>query len=469
MFKKILIANRGEIALRVIRACKEMGIATVAVYSEADRDSLHVRFADEIVCIGPPRASESYLNVPRIISAAEVTAAEAIHPGYGFLAENADFAEACESCGIKFIGPDPEVISLMGDKASAREAMLKAGVPVVPGSLGTVTEVEDAVTVAREIDYPVMIKASGGGGGKGMRLAGDDEELRRAFVAAANEAEASFGNREVYLEKFIEKPRHIEIQVLCDREGNGIYLGERDCSVQRKHQKLIEETPSPAVNAELRAKLGEAAVTGALAVGYQSAGTVEFLMDCHGRFYFIEMNTRVQVEHPVTEMVTGIDIVKEQIALAAGERLSFSQREVVMNGCAIECRINAEDPDRDFAPCPGRIEAFHMPGGPGIRVDTHAYAQYEIPPYYDSLIAKLVAHGPDRHQALQRLARALDEFIVEGVSTTIEFHKKAVASELFRSGLYDTSFVVQLAEGPSRENAQAETSPREDISGARTA
>jgi acetyl-CoA carboxylase biotin carboxylase subunit len=468
MFKKILIANRGEIALRIIRACKEMGIATVAVYSEADRDSLHVRFADEIVCIGPPRATESYLNVPRIISAAEVTGADGIHPGYGFLAENADFAEACESCGIKFIGPDPELIRRMGDKASAREAMLKARVPVVPGSLGAVTEVEDAVAVAHEIEYPVMVKASGGGGGKGMRLAGNDDELRRAFVAAANEAEASFGNREVYLEKLLENPRHIEIQVLCDSHGNGVYLGERDCSVQRKHQKLIEETPSPAVDAELRTKLGQAAIRGCLAVGYQSAGTVEFLMDSRGRFYFIEMNTRIQVEHPVTEMVTGVDILKEQISVAAGERVSFPQGDVVIGGNAIECRINAEDPERDFAPCPGRIEAFHMPGGPGIRVDTHAYAQYEIPPYYDSLIAKLVAHGPDRHQALQRIARALDEFIVEGVSTTIEFHKKAVASSVFRSGRYDTSFVAQVAEGSPQESPPAEPAHGKDLTGVST-
>jgi acetyl-CoA carboxylase biotin carboxylase subunit len=469
MFKKILIANRGEIALRIIRACKEMGIATVAVYSEADRDSLHVRFADEIVCIGPPRAAESYLNVPRIISAAEVTGAEGIHPGYGFLAENADFAEACESCGMTFIGPSPDLISRMGDKASAREAMLKAGVPVVPGSLGAVTAADDAVTIAHEIEYPVMVKASGGGGGKGMRLARDDDELRRAFVAAANEAEASFGNREVYLEKFIEEPRHIEIQILCDACGKGVYLGERDCSVQRKHQKLIEETPSPAVDDLLRAKLGEAAIQGALALGYRSAGTVEFLMDCHGRFYFIEMNTRIQVEHPVTEMVTGIDIVKEQIAIAAGVRLSFGQDDIVMSGNAIECRINAEDPDKDFAPCPGRIEAFHMPGGPGIRVDTHAYAQYEIPPYYDSLIAKLVAHGPDRHQACQRIARALEEFIIEGVSTTIPFHRKAVASDIFRSGTYDTGFVLRLAGETGNGRPSSKPAAGKDLSGAHTA
>jgi acetyl-CoA carboxylase biotin carboxylase subunit len=447
MFKKILIANRGEIALRVIRACREMGISTVAVYSEADRDSLHVRFADEIVCIGSPRPNESYLNVPRIISAAEITGAEAIHPGYGFLAENADFAEACESCGVKFIGPSPAVIRKMGDKASAREAMLKAKVPVVPGSLGAVSEIEDAMEIAHEIGYPVMIKASGGGGGKGMRLALVDSELKKAFMAAANEAEASFGNREVYLEKFIERPRHIEIQVLCDSRGEGVYLGERDCSVQRKHQKLIEESPSPAIDENLRANLGEAAISGALAVGYESAGTVEFLMDCHGSFYFIEMNTRVQVEHCVTEMVTGTDIVQEMIRIAAGEPMRIKQDEVVIRGHAIECRINAEDPARNFAPSPGRIEVFHMPGGTGVRVDTHAYAQYMIPPYYDSLIAKLVAHAPDRDQAIARVAGALDEFIVEGVKTTIPFHQRAIRSKLFRSGDFDTSFVEELAKG----------------------
>jgi acetyl-CoA carboxylase biotin carboxylase subunit len=463
MFKKILIANRGEIALRVIRACREMDIATVAVYSEADRDSLHVRFADEIVCIGPARASESYLNVPRIISAAEVTGAEAIHPGYGFLAENADFAEACESCGIKFIGPRPEVISKMGDKASAREAMLGAHVPVVPGSLGSVSEVEDGIAVAHEIGYPVMVKASGGGGGKGMRVANDDDELRKAFVAAAGEAEVSFGNRELYVEKFMERPRHIEIQVLCDSMGNGLYLGERDCSVQRKHQKLIEEAPSPAVKPDLRRRLGEAAVRGALALGYENAGTVEFLMDAQGSFYFIEMNTRIQVEHPVTEMVTGIDIVKEQISIATGQQTGCSQADVKISGHAIECRINAEDVSKDFAPSPGEITAFHMPGGPGIRVDTHAYSQYMIPPYYDSLIAKLVAHGPDRSVAISRLTRALDEFIIEGVKTTLDFHTKAIRSDMFRCGEFDTKFVSLLMGTGSGE----EVPETKGLSGAR--
>jgi acetyl-CoA carboxylase biotin carboxylase subunit len=464
MFEKILIANRGEIALRVIRACKDMGIRTVAVYSEADRDSLHVRFADEIVCIGPPKASESYLNTPRIISAAEVSGAEAIHPGYGFLAENADFAEVCESCGIKFIGAGADVIAKMGDKAQAREAMLKAHVPVVPGSLGSVGKADDALAVANEIGYPVMIKASGGGGGKGMRLAGDDEELRKAFESAGGEAHASFGNREVYIEKLLRSPRHIEIQVLCDSSGGAVYLGERDCSVQRKHQKLIEEAPSPAVDDDLRRRLGEAAIRGAAAVGYENAGTVEFLMDSDGSFYFIEMNTRIQVEHCVTEMVTGIDIVREQIKIAAGEPLSMSQEDIAISGHAVECRINAEDPDNDFAPSPGTIEAFHMPGGPGIRVDTHAYAQYVIPAFYDSLIAKLVAHGPDRSRAVARLARALDEFIIEGVNTTIGFHQKAVRSDLFRSGDFDTGFVARLM----NPEAPRDTAEKKNLSGVRT-
>jgi acetyl-CoA carboxylase biotin carboxylase subunit len=446
MFKKILIANRGEIALRIIRACKEMGIGTVAVYSEADRDSLHVRFADEIVCIGPGRPTESYLNVPRIISAAEVTGAEAIHPGYGFLAENSDFAEACDESGLKFIGPKPDVISRMGDKAKARAAMLEAHVPAVSGSMGAVSGVEEALAVTGEIGYPVMIKASGGGGGKGMRIAYNDEDLKKGFEAAGSEAEASFGNRDLYIEKFVSQPRHIEIQILCDSQGNGIYLGERDCSVQRKHQKLIEESPSPAVNEDLRRKLGEAAVRGALSVGYDSAGTVEFLMDAEGSFCFIEMNARVQVEHPVTEMVTGVDIIKEQIRIGAGESLSVRQQDVCLDGHAIECRVNAEDVDRDFAPCPGKLSTVNIPGGPGIRVDTHVYAQYEIPPFYDSLIAKLVAHAPTRDECIARMLRALDEFIVEGVKTTIPFHQVALDSKIFRSGDFDTSFVARLAE-----------------------
>lgn len=458
MFKKILIANRGEIALRIIRACKEMGIGTVAVYSEADRDSLHVRFADEIVCIGPGRPAESYLNVPRIMSAAEVTGAEGIHPGYGFLAENADFAEACGECGIKFIGPKPDVISRMGDKAKARAAMLKAHVPAVSGSMGAVSGVKEALAVTSEIGYPVMIKASGGGGGKGMRIAYNEEELKRGFDAAGSEAEASFGNKDLYIEKFVSKPRHIEIQILCDSHGNGIYLGERDCSVQRKHQKLIEEAPSPAVTADLRKKLGEAAVRGAHAVGYDSAGTVEFLMDEKGSFCFIEMNTRIQVEHPVTEMVTGIDIVKEQIRIAGGEPLSVRQEDIHINGHAIECRINAEDVEKDFAPCPGKIDAINIPGGPGIRVDTHAYAQYVIPPFYDSLLAKLVAHAPTRDECIARILRALDEFVVEGVNTTVPFHERALDSALFRSGKFDTSFVSKFAEKSEGESSASEVS-----------
>jgi acetyl-CoA carboxylase biotin carboxylase subunit len=459
MFKKILIANRGEIALRIVRACKEMGIGTVAVYSEADRDSLHVRFADEIVCIGPGRPAESYLNVPRIISAAEVTGAEGIHPGYGFLAENADFAEACDECGIKFIGPKPDVIACMGDKAKARAAMLKAHVPAVSGSMGIVSDVEEALAVTEEIGYPVMVKASGGGGGKGMRIAYDDEELKTGFEAAGSEAEASFGNGDLYIEKFVSRPRHIEIQILCDSKGNGVYLGERDCSVQRKHQKLIEESPSPAIDEDLRRRLGEAAVRGALAVGYDSVGTVEFLMDEEGSFYFIEMNTRVQVEHPVTEMVAGVDIIKEQIRIAAGETLSMKQEDVRLDGHAIECRINAEDVDRGFAPCPGKIDAVNIPGGPGIRVDTHVYAHYVIPPFYDSLIAKLVAHAPTRDECIARMLRALDEFVIEGVKTTVPFHLTALDSALFRSGKFDTSFVEKLAaeiQGESKATAAGE-------------
>lgn len=443
MLKKILIANRGEIALRIIRACREMGIKTVAVYSEADAQSLHVRFADEDVCIGPPPPAQSYLDPKRIISAAEVTNADAIHPGYGFLAENAEFAEICESCGINFIGPPANVIRDMGDKSLAREKMRVAGVPVTPGSEKELTRVEDALGLAKEIGYPVIIKASAGGGGRGMRICEDEKACLNNFTAAQAEAGAAFGNPAIYLEKYLQATRHVEVQVLGDKHGNVIHLGERDCTVQRRHQKLIEEAPSVAVNPVLRQVLGEVAVQAAAAVGYYSTGTVEFLLDGSGGLYFMEMNTRIQVEHPVTEEQTDVDLVKEQIRVASGEQLELQQADVTFAGHTIELRINAEDPWRNFAPRPGRITSFHVPGGHGIRVDTHAYAKYVIPPYYDSLIAKLIAHGKTRDQALRKLRRALDEFIVEGIPTTIDFYKQVIDHPVFISGEYDTSFVEQ--------------------------
>jgi len=441
MFKKILIANRGEIALRIIRACKELGIQTVAVYSEADAESLHVRFADEDVCIGPPPPSKSYLDPKRIISAAEVTNAEAIHPGYGFLAENAEFADICQQCGIVFIGPSAEVIRTMGDKSLAREKMRAAGVPVTPGSEKPLDTVTEAQGLAEETGYPVIIKASAGGGGRGMRVCANQAELEKNFEAAQGEAAVAFGDPTIYLEKYLEAPRHVEVQVLGDTHGNVIHLGERDCTVQRRHQKLIEESPSPAVNSVVRQALGDVAVQAAKAVGYYSTGTVEFLLDKHGNLYFMEMNTRIQVEHPVTEEQTDIDLVKEQIRVAAGEKLELEQSHVKFQGHTVEVRINAEDPRRNFAPSPGRIASFHVPGGHGIRVDTHAYAKYVIPPFYDSLIAKLIAHGKTRDQALRKLRRALDEFIIEGVATTIDFHKQVLDHEVFISGEFDTSFV----------------------------
>ncbi len=449
MFSKILIANRGEIALRVIRACKELGISTVGVYSEADEASLHVRFADENVCIGPAASAESYLNISRIISAAELTNVEAIHPGYGFLAENPNFADICQDCGITFIGPSAEMIRQMGNKSYAREVMLKAGVPVIPGCQGILRDAEHALQVAEQIGYPVMVKASAGGGGRGMRIAAGEESLRRAFEMAASEADKAFGNADLYVEKFMEKPRHVEFQILGDRFGNVVQLGERDCSIQRRHQKLVEESPSPAITAELREKMGADAVKGAKSIGYQGAGTVEFLLDRDGRYYFMEMNTRIQVEHPVTEEVVGIDLIKEQIRLAAGEPLGYRQRDVVQNGHAIECRINAEDPDNGFRPAPGKITSFHVPGGPGTRVDTHVYAQYVIPPYYDSLLAKLIVHGRDRVEAVLRMERALEEFVVEGTKTTISFHKRVIADPRFRSGTFDTSFVEGMESSES--------------------
>ncbi|MBN2010199.1 acetyl-CoA carboxylase biotin carboxylase subunit [candidate division KSB1 bacterium] len=439
MFKKILIANRGEIALRIIRACKELGISTVSVYSKADEDSLHVRFADEVVCIGPGPSRESYLNIPRIISAAEITNAEAIHPGYGFLAENAEFAEMCEASGIRFIGPSADMISNMGDKAFAKEKMQQAGVPTIPGSRGILKGVENAKKVAEEIGYPVILKATAGGGGRGMRIVRAPEELEKAYATASGEAAAGFNNPDLYLEKYFEQPRHIEIQIMGDSKGNVIALGERECSIQRKHQKLIEESPSPAVSQELRERFIEAAVKGAKLVNYQSAGTIEFLLDGE-KFYFMEMNTRIQVEHPVTEYVIGVDLLKEQIRIAAGHEISCSSAYKI-RGHSIECRINAEDPDNGFRPSPGRITNFHVPGGPGVRVDTHVYDQYNIPSFYDSLIAKLITHGNTRDEAIRRMIRSLEEFVIEGIKTTIPFQLKVLNDPDFQSGNFNTKYL----------------------------
>jgi acetyl-CoA carboxylase biotin carboxylase subunit len=443
LFKKILIANRGEIALRILRACRELGIKTVAVYSEADRYSLHVRFADEAVCIGPPPIKASYLNVPRIIAAAEITNSDAIHPGYGFLSENAAFAEICDSSGLTFIGPKPEMISAMGDKALARETMKKAGVPVIPGSDGVISDVKTGLEVASAIGFPVIIKASAGGGGRGMRVVMTDADFERAFQTASAEAQSVFSNPSVYIEKYVEEPHHVEIQVLGDRFGNVIHLGERDCSIQRRHQKLIEESPSPAITSELRENMGAAAIKGAKSVKYLGAGTVEFLVDKYKNFYFMEMNTRIQVEHPVTEMVTGVDLIKAQIEIAAGQRVTSIKYKP--HGHAIECRINAEDIAHDFRPTPGRVQSLHLPGGFGVRVDTHIYDGYEIPSYYDSLVAKLIVHGRDRVEALDKMLMALDEFIVEGIPTTIPFHQKLFHEEEFRKGKFDTSFLTRFS------------------------
>jgi len=445
MFRKILIANRGEIALRIICACKELGIKTVAVYSEADRYSLHVRFADEAICIGPPPASESYLNIPHIISAAEVTGADAVHPGYGFLAESASFAEVCETSGISFIGPRPEIIRLMGEKDRARAEMARLGVPVLPGSDGVLRTVEEARAVARQVGYPVMIKAAAGGGGRGMRVVMKDSELPALLGTAQTEARQAFGTPDVYIEKYLPRPRHIEFQILGDLHGQVAHLGERECSVQRRHQKLVEESPSPAVTEEVRQELGNKVVEAMRAIGYSNAGTIEFLLDEEaGRFYFIEMNTRVQVEHPVTEMVTGLDIVKKQILLAAGERLdSLVTPGLRLRGHALECRIVAEDPDT-FRPSAGRITAFHMPGGTGVRVDSAVYAEAVIPPYYDSLIAKLITHGKNREEALARMARSLEMFVVEGISTSIPILRRILADPDFQAGHYDTHFMERF-------------------------
>jgi acetyl-CoA carboxylase biotin carboxylase subunit len=439
LIKKVLIANRGEIALRIIRACHELDISTVAVYSEADRYSLHVRFADEVVCIGPPPAKDSYLNIAQLISAAEITGSDAIHPGYGFLAENAGFADICISSGLIFIGPKPDMISTMGDKALAKETMRKVGVPVVPGNEGVLKDVNEAISVAKEIGFPVILKAVAGGGGRGMRIIKSEEEIENAFHSAKNEAQKAFSNDSIYIEKYIEEPRHVEVQILGDQHGKIIHLGERDCTIQRRHQKLIEESPSPAVTPELRAKIGEAAIKAAKSVNYETAGTVEFLLDKNKNFYFMEMNTRIQVEHPVTEEIAGVDLLKEQIKIAQGDKLSFDSVE--LKGHAMECRINAEDPEYNFRPSTGKITSFHCPGGYGIRVDTHAYAGYDISPYYDSLIAKLVVKGKNREETIKKFSQALDEFIVEGIETTIPFHRKIMKNEKFQSGNYDTHFI----------------------------
>jgi acetyl-CoA carboxylase biotin carboxylase subunit len=443
MFKKILIANRGEIALRVIHACRELSIKTVAVYSEADENSLHVRFADEDVCIGPARSADSYLNVPAIISAAEITGADAIHPGYGFLSESAYLAEVCEACHIRFIGPDPSVIKLLGDKARAKKAMRKAGVPMLPGSDGPVTGEEQALKVAKDVGYPVIVKAVAGGGGRGMRVVRNPSELPNALKTAQREAEAAFGNGDVYIEKYLDNPRHIEFQVIGDHHGNVVHLGERECSIQRRHQKLIEESPSPALSEKIRKKMGSVVVDAAKAVQYTNAGTFEFLMDGEGRFYYMETNTRLQVEHPVTEMVTGIDLVKEQIRIAAGERLSFKQSEVTFSGHSIECRVNAEDPET-FAPSPGTIHAFSVPGGPGVRVDTFAHAECTVSPYYDSMIAKIIVHGRDRQEAIARMRRTLDMTVIEGIKTSVPLHQKIIADPDFQAGRLSTGFMERF-------------------------
>lgn len=441
MFKKVLIANRGEIAVRIIRACRELGIATVAIYSEADKESLHVSMADEAYCIGPIPSKDSYLNIPNLITVASSTGADAIHPGYGFLAENARFADTCAEFGITFVGPDAEAIRKMGDKAVAKATMKAAGVPIVPGTDGLIANTEEAVRVSAEIGYPIIVKASAGGGGKGMRVAENEGQLLQAITQAQKEADAAFGNSGVYLEKYLVGPRHIEIQIMADRKGNVVYLGERDCSIQRRHQKLVEESPSPAMNQELRERMGEAAVAAARAVHYHGAGTVEFLLDENGQFYFMEMNTRIQVEHPVTEMVTGIDLIQEQLTVAVGYPLSFSQSDIHMNGWAMECRINAENPAEQFMPSPGKVNVYLPAGGFGVRVDSAMYAGCEISPFYDSMVAKLIVWGKDRKDVIRRMKRALREFTVEGVKTTIPFHLELLEHELFVQGNFDTKFL----------------------------
>lgn len=442
MIKKVLIANRGEIAVRIIRACKELGIETVAVFSEADREALHVQLADEAYCIGPTASKDSYLNFTNIVSVAKLTESDAIHPGYGFLAENASFAELCRECNITFIGPSPEAINQMGTKDVARDTMERAGVPIVPGSDGIIKDIEEGLAVAAEIGYPVIIKATAGGGGKGIRVARDEAELEKGINMTQQEAATAFGNPGVYLEKFIEDFRHVEIQVMADSHGQVIHLGERDCTIQRRMQKLLEETPSPALNEQTRTEMGEAAVKAAKAVDYTGAGTVEFIYDVHaGTFYFMEMNTRIQVEHPVTEMVTGVDLIKEQILVASGKELSIAQEDVTFNGWSIECRINAENPEKNFMPSPGRVEGYLPPGGFGVRVDSAVYPGYMIPPFYDSMVAKLIVHGKTREEAIARMKRALSEFVVEGVHTTIPFHQKLLEHDVFVNGEFNTKFL----------------------------
>lgn len=441
MFKKILIANRGEIAVRIIRACHEMGIKAVAIYSETDKDAMHVKLADEAYCIGKTAVKDTYLNVRNILSVALHTKVEAIHPGYGFLSENTEFAKMCEEFGIVFIGPNPDIISKIGDKSNAKDTMKSAGVPTVPGSDGEIESIEEAIKVSNEIGYPVIVKASAGGGGKGMRVVSSKDELINSIETAQKEAQNYFGNPMVYLEKFLEYTRHVEIQLVGDNYGNVVHLGERDCSIQRRHQKLVEESPSPALNEKLRDTMGQAAVKVAKAINYNSVGTVEFLLDEDNNFYFMEMNTRIQVEHGVSEMITGIDLLKEQIAIAAGEKLSFTQEDVRFNGCAIECRINAEDPAKNFIPTPGKIENYIAPGGIGIRIDSAVYAGYIIPPYYDSMVSKVISWGRNREEAISRMKRALNEFVIDGVKTTIPFHKKLMDNETFKSGHFNTKFL----------------------------
>lgn len=442
-FHKILIANRGEIAVRIIRACRELGISTVAVYSEADKEALHVRLADEAYCIGPKLSKDSYLNFTNIMSVATLTECDAVHPGYGFLAENADFAEICESCNIAFIGPSADAINKMGDKSVAKQTMKAAGVPVIPGSDGLVQDLDEAVMIGRDIGYPLIIKATAGGGGKGIRIAEDEQALIKQITAAQQEAQKAFGNAGVYLEKFLTGMKHVEIQIMADKHGNAVHLGERDCSVQRRRQKLVEESPCPVLTQEVRERMGEAAVRAAKAVDYSGAGTLEFLLGPDGQFYFMEMNTRIQVEHPVTEMVTGVDLIKEMISVAEGNPLSFSQGDIVINGSSIECRINAEDPDRNFMPAPGKIEFYLPPGGPGVRVDSAAYQGYSIPPFYDSMIAKLIVWAPTREEAIAKMKRALSEFAVEGIHTTIPFHLKLMEHPVFNRGDFNIKFLEE--------------------------